>query len=509
MTRKSRTLVALLTSLALSGCIYLTPASVTSGTKNFGNGFSSGPAISTTGRYTAFVSTSSNLVANDNNVLADVFVHDNQTNATTRVSVSSNGTEANGASAHPAISADGRFVAFESTATNLVANDTNNVSDVFVRDRQGGTTTRVSVSPSDGQGDDASSHPSITADGSIVAFASLATNLSGRSFGTTQGRSHIYVRRWGANPTTRVVSGAGCILLTSEFIEEDGPSVDPAISGDGSVVAFGSSADDLVANDTNAAPDVFVSPAFQTCLNWHTDIVDADTNGSNFNSAGIAPTISFDGRFVAYRGWVGTPNLVRIMRRDRSNAADAFFDTSSFPGNHTFLSDDGTKLAFTAQAGGGLYRAYVHDYGTGSNTLVSTDDKLNPVNTSGDADMQAALSGNGDYAAWVRDDSQVLTRYVTVPTLAAVSPATVAHGTTGTFWITGTNFRPGTRVISTNTNVAIGTVTYFSPTLLLAGYAVNSQAPMGTKTTIVVALPDGFAPATSATAQCNSCVSVS
>src|SRR5207247_971346 len=92
-----------------------------------------------------FYSLATNLVAGDTNGFFDVFVHDRQTGATTRVSVDSAGTQGDGHSSSPAISADGRFVAFTSHDTNLVTGDTNNSDDVFLRDRQSGTTSRVSV----------------------------------------------------------------------------------------------------------------------------------------------------------------------------------------------------------------------------------------------------------------------------------------------------------------------------------------------------------------------------
>ncbi len=110
------------------------------------NNFSDFPlSISNDGRYVAFNSDASNLVPNDTNNSTDIFIHDNQTGSTERVSVASDGTQADSTSFAPSISANGQFVVFTSRATNLVSGDTNNALDVFVRDRQAGTTTRVSV----------------------------------------------------------------------------------------------------------------------------------------------------------------------------------------------------------------------------------------------------------------------------------------------------------------------------------------------------------------------------
>ena len=123
------------------------------------------PAISADGRYAAFYSDGSNLVPGDANGARDVFIGDRQTGETTRASVDGTGAEANDDSFEPAISADGRFVAFSSSATNLVAGDSNDVNDVFVRDRQANTTTRVSVGLAGANADGGSDSPSISGDG--------------------------------------------------------------------------------------------------------------------------------------------------------------------------------------------------------------------------------------------------------------------------------------------------------------------------------------------------------
>src|SRR6266404_1974226 len=129
--------------------------SVTSGGTE-GNGASLGSALSADGRFVAFDSAATDLVAGDTNGVSDVFVHDRQTGTTERVSVASGGSQGNGFSAGPVLSADGRLVALHSTATNLVARDTNGATDVFVHDRQTGTTERASVASGGTQGNDSS-----------------------------------------------------------------------------------------------------------------------------------------------------------------------------------------------------------------------------------------------------------------------------------------------------------------------------------------------------------------
>src|SRR4028118_169996 len=138
----------------------ITPVSVDSA-GNLGNDFSDSPSISADGRFVAFSSGASNLVPGDNNSQADIFVRDTLTNTTTLVSLDSAGNQANKASSKPSISADGRFVAFESDASNIVPGDTNSSpdfrsGDVFVRDRLTNTTTRVSVDSAGNQANDRS-----------------------------------------------------------------------------------------------------------------------------------------------------------------------------------------------------------------------------------------------------------------------------------------------------------------------------------------------------------------
>jgi Tol biopolymer transport system component len=158
-----------------------------------GNEQSSGPAISADGRFVAFQSAASNLVPGDTNGAQDIFVRDRQTGTTRRVSVGPGGvqTNAEASSGVPAISADGRFVAFESDATNLVPGDTNGAIDVFVRDRQTGTTRRISVGPGGVQGNSDSGGPAISADGRFVAFVSNASNLVP---GDSNARFDVFVR---------------------------------------------------------------------------------------------------------------------------------------------------------------------------------------------------------------------------------------------------------------------------------------------------------------------------
>lgn len=142
-----------------------------------GNGGSFSPAITPDGRVVVFESLATNLVPEDTNRHRDIFVHDRKTGLTARVSVDSRGNQADNFSQAPHLNADGRYIVFESLASNLVSGDTNGVIDVFVHDRQGGRTSRVSIGDGGTQANNASVNPTISADGRYVTFESFATNL--------------------------------------------------------------------------------------------------------------------------------------------------------------------------------------------------------------------------------------------------------------------------------------------------------------------------------------------
>lgn len=150
------------------------------------------PSISLDGRWVAFTSQARNLVPDDGKYRSDVFVHDLHTGTTRRVSVRSDGGEADAPSSRSSISADGRYVVFQSEATNLVSGDTNDSQDIFLHDVWTGETTRVSVR-SDGTGRSGSSEwPSVSADGCIIAFQSFAQLVAQ----DTDGQPDIYIREW-------------------------------------------------------------------------------------------------------------------------------------------------------------------------------------------------------------------------------------------------------------------------------------------------------------------------
>ena len=265
------------------------------------------PSISADGRYVAFHSYADNLVSGDTNLSPDVFVHDRQTGQTTRVSVASDGTQANNVSAHPSISADGRYVAFVSFANNLVSGDTGYV-DVFVHDRQTGQTTRVSVATGGGQANGNSYGPSISADGRYVAFESDATNLVS---GDTNFSTDVFVHDRQTGQTTRVsVASDGTPANSSAFY--------PSISPDGRYVAFRSRASNLVSGDTNGTWDVFVHDR-QTRQTIRVSVASDGTQANGVLTISSKPSISYGGRHVAFES-----DASSLVSGDTNNARDIF-----------------------------------------------------------------------------------------------------------------------------------------------------------------------------------------
>ena len=235
---------------------------------NSDSGVAGGQSISRDGRYVAFQSYASNLVAGDTNEVSDVFIHDRSTGKTERISVSSSGQQANAESNSQVISGSGRYVGFTSAASNLVPGDTNGVVDVFVYDRQTHKTERVSVSSTGSQqaagviyGVENFAHLSISDNGRYITFVSQATNfekgmrISTCDYAVIGGSSgpcaNIYLHDRQTGKTS---------LLSAASKKQSGNSVSysPAISPDGNWVAFGSDASNLVSGDTNGQADIFL-----------------------------------------------------------------------------------------------------------------------------------------------------------------------------------------------------------------------------------------------------------
>jgi Tol biopolymer transport system component len=263
--------------------------------------------VSADGRFVVFESDATNLVAADGNGLRDVFLRDRHLGTTIRVSEALGGGDAAGQSNYPSISEDGRWIAFTSEAPDLVIGDTNGFQDVFVFDRQSGQISRVSMGWGGSEGNGDSRTPSISGDGRYVAFRSNATNLLP---GSMESSKHIYVcdRQTGENELASVSWTGG---------EEDKGSWYPHISADGRHVAFVSSSTNLVAFDENGVNDAFMRDLDLGVTSMIG--VNIDGEDGNGNSGGFG--ISANGR---YAGFFSNATDLLPPDEDINAAQDAF-----------------------------------------------------------------------------------------------------------------------------------------------------------------------------------------
>ena len=276
------------------------------------NGPSWDPSVSADGRYVAFVSSATNLLdadpANDTNTADDVFVVDTLNDTIRLVSVvAGTGVQANGASTHPSISADGRYVAFETEATNLIPADANGaVSDVVRVDLTNGAVALVSRRGAAGvQGDDGSFTPSISGDGQVVAFISQATNLVGND---TNHKADAFVRNIGAGTTTRVSTD-------SNNKQANNATYATVLAADGGFVAFSSIASNLVSGDTNGDRDVF----FKNLANGKTVRASVRSDGRQGNDPSEIEAISANGRYIVLNSFASN-----LVKNDGNNQGDVF-----------------------------------------------------------------------------------------------------------------------------------------------------------------------------------------
>jgi Tol biopolymer transport system component len=379
------------------------------------NAVGSAPSISADGRYVAFTSSFSGFVSGDTNANWDVFVRDQQSGTTTRISVTAAGGQVKGSSGHPSISADGRFVAFTSSASGLVSLDTNATSDAFVHDRQTGRPSRVSVSTLGRQANSYSVTPAISADGRFVAFQSHASNLV---VGDTNGVPDIFVRDLQTQETSRV-------SVTNLGKQANSSSAFPSISSDGRFVAFLSNASNLVSGDTNAINDVFVRDR----VSGQTTRVSVSSTGSQTNQFSWAPAISANGLVVAFPSLAS--NLVPgdtnanwdVFVHDRSNAQTSRVNVSTSGGQAAYygpgsladrgspsLSGDGRYVVFVSAArnlvpvdANGFPDLFVRDRLAGTTTLLlraSVDDRSFDPAMTPDGRMVAFASPGTTFPGW-------------------------------------------------------------------------------------------------------------
>lgn len=317
------------------------------------------PAVSATGRWVAFDSTSGELASNDRFGARDVFVRDRLTGETMRASVGIGG-EANDDSTDPAISADGRFVAFTSSATNLVSSDTNGVSDIFVFDRQTGKTVRVSVATGGADANGSSFFPAISGNGRFVAFISSANNLVPED---TNGLDDAFVHDLMTRTTTRVsVRSDGAQALTAHNFT--GP---PDLTHDGGRIVFTSSASDLVSGDTNGVTsDIFLHDR----LAKTTVLASVTAGGAQANAFAADGNISEDGNVIAFISTAtnlpGGNGQLHVFVRDLRTGLVSRARPAATYSYGPRLSADGSRIAMVSKVGGASEQVEIVDRTSGT-----------------------------------------------------------------------------------------------------------------------------------------------
>lgn len=376
------------------------------------NSYSFDAALSQDGLLCAFDSLANNLVPGDANGVYDVFLKDRTSGITELISVDSSGVQGNRDSFLPFMSPDGRFVIFSSLSNNLVSGDTNGKYDVFLRDRQLGTTERVSIRGAGLQGNDDSFGLGVSADGNSIYFESNATNLVAND---TNASGDVFVRNRLTGKTTRV-------SVDSSGAEGNSYSWFGGMASDASAVCFYSAATNLVGNDFNNKVDIFLHD--MTTL--ATTRISTDPSGNDSDGNSVIPRMSSDGRFTVYRS--AATNLIPndtngfedVYVYDRAagvsdrvsidsyggEANDNSLDVPGSPDINTYgaISTDGQFVVFDSQATNlvdgdtnGATDIFVHNRFTGLTQRISVDSTGAQSN---DIALYGTISNDGSVAAF-------------------------------------------------------------------------------------------------------------
>jgi Tol biopolymer transport system component len=368
-------LVLMLTPVAHAVTGDVTLASTSSaGVK--GNGLSYG-SLSADGTKIGLGSNATNLDPGDTDSTYDVYVKDLATGDVTLASTSTSGAKANSISFFGSLSADGTKVAFDSEATNLDAADTDSILDIYVKDLVTGDLTLASTSTSGAKGDASSVDPFLSADGTKVTFASQAHNLDPAATGSTF-EYDIYVKD--------LVTGELTLASTSNAgVKGNNSSEEPSLSADGTKVVFWSLASNLdPADSAYYTQDVYVKDLSTGLLTL------VSTSDAGVAAGGWDPAISADGSTVAFSTLANldiqdSDSLIDVYVKDFARGETTLASTASGKGNtdsfEPSLSADGTRVAFQSQARGkvnpsfGLpFDIFVKDLSTGDLAIASTSD---------------------------------------------------------------------------------------------------------------------------------------
>jgi Tol biopolymer transport system component len=504
--RRSVAAVSALVALLSSGCALLVRSSSVPADGQ-AVGVYGQPSISANGRYVAYAARTDSRVPD---AQFAVYVMDDATHTVEVVSVSTSGELADAWSGEPSISADGRYVAFSSDATNLVTGDTGNHSDVFVRDRVAHTTQRVSLGAVGNQLNNESYQPSISGDGRYIAFTSDADNVVGPDGNLW---SDVFVRDRVANTTVRVDLGSA-----NEW-PQNGAS-DPEISADGHYVVF-TTDEALTIDDLNDNFDVYRRDL----------VLNQTVRVSNVADGGSAGSISADGRFVSFSSnmklTAADTNIgTDIFRRDLNGSALAAVSVgpagNTVNGNSTrsSISADGRYVAFSSTAN----ITGTDANGTVADTFVR-DMQLNRSSLAGTATFLAQpsvgtafghISGDGRYITFTstaalettdtNNVNDVFVRALVIPEITNVAPGTVARGSMKTFTVNGNNFRPGAR--ARVAGIDASSVTVLNEHALTLQVTLPLNTALGPADVYVNNLGTGAGPNTGTVGKCGGCVTV-
>lgn len=483
--RQIRTLALVVTiGTAVSGCAWISRVSAPTPTSQSG---ALTAAVSETGRYIVYAAEHDQAAPN---VPSGIFLRDTLAGTTQLVSVAPDGTPANNSSSEPAITPDGRFIAFTTDADNLDANDTNDLDDIYLRDRVLNTTTRMSVTSAGEEVTDESREASISDDGRYVVFTSDSDDLDPSD---GNGSEDGYLRDRATNKTRRVT-------VSNNGVETDSGAWDSVISGDGRFVAFTTDTD-LTLTDQNSDDDVYV----RNLAGSSTFRVSRPKGGDVDGGGGWNPSISRDGRYVAFQSpWtdlettpmVDTNNTLDVFLRDTSantTTRVSLTDSGGVIAGMSFnpsISRDGTRIAFTStgtvtgfDGNGAIADGYVRDRALGRTLLVSTTfigGQL-PVES-----QFTTISGDGKYAVWrslgafVGDDSNglndIYARSVDVPRPTGATGGPLPRGASRSITISGSGFLAGA-FFQLPTGVTAGTPTVTPTSITVTLTAAAGAAP--------------------------------
>ncbi len=485
------------------------------------------PSLSGNGRYLAFVSTRTDLVEGDTNGHADIFVRETISQATVRVSVGTSRlgppVQANAPSDAPSISADGRYVAFTSEASNLVPGDTNGVADVFLHDRDADAdrvfdepgavrTLRVSVASTGAQASAACGQPDLSPDGLWVVFASTAGTLAP---GDRNGLSDVFLHHWPSGATWLVSAGPDGV--------GNGPSVWPAVSARADVVVFASDATNFDDADSNGVRDVFRWERATRRLVRLTGAVDEERPQANGPSD--RPDISSDGRVVAFQTLAtnlaaaadtnrasdiivlrprpllrpavlaatvepprvsasGVVSVTDLLRQLASQAASGD-TTGNGASTDPAVSGDGSEVVYSSEAddldepgtddndGSDIY---VSDEGAEHPALVPDDDASTPAGSNG----EPTVSEDGSHVAFEQQSSE------------GAEPEVLVTGPT--LMVTG--LAPASGLVTGGFQVVISGAGFSDAAQITIGGRPAGLAAVSSGQEIVVTVPDAAAPAT-------------